>query len=98
MPTEKEREEIGKWCKSRRIMFEVEKRDYDKKIEIKFIDKANNCILHSKIYHIPPQPITAKEVKVLLSNFEIVELFPMLFEDCKFRDLELPNVRLIRED
>ena len=74
MPTEKEQESMREWLRSRRITFELEKRDYDKTLEIKLIDYVSNCLLISKKYKLASRS-DVDFIKKLLTDFEETEVW-----------------------
>jgi hypothetical protein len=92
---------MGIWLKEMRIAFEFTRIDFDKTIEIKLIDYKNQCLLASKKFSIIPDRINNDSLRELVKQFERDEVYPLLFEENKFRtdDPEsLPKIRLIRED
>lgn len=102
MPTKSEEEEMAKWLRANRILFEVSKNDYDRTIELKLIDYKHKCLIVSKRY-------PAKQIQNILSRVGLTELvkefeqemvYPILFNDVAIVGVRMgiPTIRLIREN
>lgn len=88
------------WLRKMHIAFEVTRHEVDKSIELKLIDYRNNCLLVSKRYDIDIS-IRYSDLQRLVDNFELEEVYPILFGEESHQGKEVvsaPTIRLIREN
>jgi hypothetical protein len=95
-----EKEAMRKWLLKMRIAFEFTTYESTKAIKIRLVDYKNNYEVACKEYPEPAGWRNARYrhslMKKVILLFEEEEVFPMLFEQYRYKDAVLPESRLIR--